>query len=380
MPSRIGQTLGAVVALAVATSPSVARAEDDIRISIISGKAQITLEGTDLAVFDGDSGERVAFGKGKTKVVTRRAGGGVKVSGDGLTQEGELTAGKLIFEAGSSGVRADGRLFLGRISIVPDGQRAVAAINRVPMETYLLGIVGAEMSPLWPIEALKAQAVAARTYALQRRMMMRAANKPYDLESTVLSQVYLGAERISPPVVEAVSATRGEVLGYKHRLVEALFHSTCGGRTTSARQVFGRDIDYLTSQPCPWCADSNNYRWKISLPLAQIGERLKSAGIVGAKLTGLDRPGGKGAVKLALGKREASISAKALRAAVGYSVILSEQFVARTRGKEVELEGKGFGHGVGMCQWGARGQAAAGWSYKEILTHYYKGARVMRAY
>ena len=167
--------------------------------------------------------------------------------------------------------------------------RGLLAINRLPLETYLLGIVGSEMSPAWPIEALKAQAVAARTYAMQRRMMMRAANKRYDLASSVLSQVYKGAERIRPSVIRAVKETRGEVLAYSHSLVEALFHSTCGGKTVAAHEAFGHRVPYLKPKTCQWCRPSSRYRWRVALPIDEVSKRLRRAGLVASSLTRLER-------------------------------------------------------------------------------------------
>src|SRR4029077_10764001 len=120
------------------------------------------------------------------------------------------------------------------------------------------------------LEALKAQAVAARTYALQRRMMMRAANKAYDLESSVISQVYKGADRIRPSVIQAVKETRGEVMSFHHGLVEALFHSTCGGKTSSALAAFGRAVPYLIPKPCRWCRDSARHRWHLDVPIKEL--------------------------------------------------------------------------------------------------------------
>jgi stage II sporulation protein D len=211
-------------------------------------------------------------------------------------------------------------------------------------------------------------------------MMMRAANQPYDLDSSVLSQVYLGAERIRPSVVEAVESTRGEVMAFHHRLVEALFHSTCGGNTVSAMAEFGRSVPYLTPRHCGFCNDSSSYRWTMKLDLREISRRLLEAHLTTGKLERFERDRADAPIAIRLGKKRDTLSAKAVRVALGYSVLLSDRFTAQTKGGQVLFEGLGFGHGVGLCQWGARGLAVRGHDYRDILSHYYLGADVKRIY
>jgi len=363
-----------LLAVLAALLPRAARAEEEVRIAIVAGKAKVRVAATKLAVYDGDSGDRVYWSEDGTA--------DVRATPTGVEIEGKARGRRLIVE-GEPGVRVEGRLYLGRIAVEREaGGKTVIAINRLPLETYLLGIVGSEMSPEWPAEALKAQAVAARTYALQRRMMMRAADKPYDLESTVLSQVYEGAERIRPTVVAAVVATRGEVISYKHRLAEALFHSTCGGTTVSAREAFGNSVPYLVPQKCKWCNQSNKYRWSLALTLDKVTKALRASKLIGPKATvdALSRKDPSGPVLVTIGKKQEKLSAKAVRASLGYMVVLSDRFTATSGKKDTALEGMGFGHGVGMCQWGAKGLSDRGMSHKEILEHYYSGAEVKRIY
>jgi stage II sporulation protein D len=374
MGRRSNRAAGLLLAL---LAPGSALAEEEVRISIAAGRARLTVEAEQLAVYDADRAERLGWAPGVGKLVLTPSRGRLGAQG---TPKLTSRAGPkgLILEA-PRGVRVDGRLYLGRIEVdlEPTG-RSLIATNRLPIETYLLGIVGSEMSPSWPLESLKAQAVAARTYALQRRMMMRAANRSYDLESTVLSQVYQGADRIRPSVVTAVAATRGEVIAFHHRLTEALFHSTCGGRTVSARDAFGSSVPYLTAQSCGFCADSNHYRWKLKLGLDKLSKQLASAGLIRGKIDRLETT--RSGLEVWQGKTRRRLSAKKVRAALGYMVVLSDRFSAKTQGKEVAFEGKGFGHGVGMCQWGARGRADRGLDYRQILQHYYAGAEVKRIY
>ena len=256
------------VCLAV-TSGSAARAEDEVRIAITTGVAKLTIAGDDVRVFDGDVGDLLASTKGQSVVDVRAVASEVVIGGRGLefAPDRPRAARRMIFEA-KDGLRVGRRSFIGRVAVSLDPKsKKLIAINRLGVETYLLGIVGSEMSARWPPEALKAQAVAARSYALHRRMKMRAANRPYDLQTTVLSQVYGGAKNIAETVKAAVEGTRGEVISFNHRMVEALFHSTCGGRTVSAQSVFGGKVPYLQPRICRWCKPSSLHRWKVEVPL-----------------------------------------------------------------------------------------------------------------
>jgi stage II sporulation protein D len=346
--------------------PATALAEEEVRIAIVSGEPKIALAGKQLALFDADTGDRIA--SGSCTVVPAK----------GSVLAGKTKVKRLLAEA-VGGVHVGSGVYLGRVEIEAEGG-GLSAINRLPLETYLLGIVGSEMSPEWPLEALKAQAVAARTYAMQRRMMMRAANRSYDLESSVISQVYKGAEKIRPAVIQAVKATRGEVMSYRHGLAEALFHSTCGGKTSSAEAAFGRPVPYLVSEPCRWCRESTRHSWKVSVSLHDLSQMLESARITRTKLKSFERKDGASAVSVHEKNGAKAVSPRAIRQAMGYTVLYSEHFTAKTKGSTVQIQGSGFGHGVGMCQWGARGLALEGKGYQEILEHYYKGIRVQRIY
>lgn len=350
-------------------------AEEEVRISLSSKQTQVSLEARGLAVFDLKSGERLAFSAGSAKLQVARRGAGVALAG--LVERAGLSG--VVVES-EAGLRVNGRLYLGRVTVRPDAQRGLEVVNRLPLETYLLGIVGSEMNPSWPIEALRAQAVAARTYAMERRMKMRAANKPFDMDATVLSQVYTGAERITDSVVEAVRSTRGEVLAHRYMLVEALFHSTCGGRTAAAGAVFHQHVPYLVSQRCDWCKESNRHRWSIEMSLEEVSRRLNKAGLVKGAVTRFSRSRTRAPIEVVAAGAKKVLHARDVRAALGYGDLYSQEFSAETKAGKVRFSGQGFGHRVGMCQWGAKGLADRGSSYREILSHYYSGARVKRIY
>jgi stage II sporulation protein D len=150
----------------------------------------------------------------------------------------------------------DGRQYRGKLEMAVHGG-ALRVVNFAPLESYLEGVVANEMPHTWPLEALKAQAVAARTYALANLVK----GKPYDLYSDVRSQVYAGVAGEQPRTSEAVRATAGEVVLYDGRLATTYYFSTSGGRTASAEDVFGSAVPYLVSKPDPWDKPSPHHSW-----------------------------------------------------------------------------------------------------------------------
>ena len=357
------------------TSGGSVWAEQEVRISLSSNQTKVSFSAEGLAVFELATGERLGFGRGTARLSVERRGGRLNLSG-AVEKKG---LGGVVVES-ENGLRVDGRLFLGRVTVRPDARSGLEVVNRLPLETYLLGIVGSEMNPSWPIEALRAQAVAARTYAMDRRMKMRAANKPFDMDATVLSQVYTGAERITDSVISAVESTRGEVLSHRYMLVEALFHSTCGGHTAPAGSVFNHHVPYLLGRACAWCKESNRYRWSIEMKLDEVSKRLQRAGLVKGAVKSFNRARLRAPIEVVVGSSKKVLHAREVRAALGYGELYSQEFSAETRGGAVRFSGRGFGHRVGMCQWGAKGLADRGSTYKEILSHYYADSRVKRIY
>ncbi len=248
-------------------------------------------------------------------------------------------------------------------------------INVLPLEEYLVGVVGAEMPPAFPLEALKAQAVAARTYALRKKL--DAADASTHLGTGVLHQVYRGLSRHDEKVRQAVEATRGEILTFDLEPIEAYFHASCGGRTESGQAALGRDLPYLQPVACP-CEKLALNKWELSVS----GTDLKALfGIPEGSSLGIAARSGTGRVRtLSLGSNR-FLDAVELRQKLGYDRLKSLWFgLERGNAGGIKLSGKGHGHGAGMCQWGARAYAAQGRGYREILLHYYPGVEVQQLY
>ena len=313
------------------------------------------------------------------------------------------------------------RRYRGTLLLRAQGE-GLQAINRLPLESYLTGVVGSEMPDSWPLAALRAQAVASRTYALQQLRP----TAPYDLKATVASQVYKGLESESAPVREAVTSTRAQVLMYGEQLINAVFHSSSGGLTENSGDLWSRQLPYLVSVP-DVDGGSPVSRWeKTFTPEAlrqafqEIGgaitiqplERSKTGRVRRAKVIG---PGGElvlsgGALRERLGLRSTlvnfrfepagrdggaeaipptlpppppvdQVEAQAARAGVVAPSAFSAPspvatLLPSTSGLRLVVEGRGFGHGVGLSQWGAYALALRGKSHEEILRHYYRGAEL----
>ncbi len=248
-------------------------------------------------------------------------------------------------------------------------------INVVSLEDYLAAVLGSEMPRSFPEEALKAQAVAARTYALHKKL--EAYGQPFHLGSSVLHQVYGGVAREDPRTKAAVEATRGEVLTWELQPIEAYFHASCGGRTEEGLHALGRDLPYLPAVSCP-CASLPQSRWEATVPLSELSRAFGGKKVHELQIQGRTRTGRVSRVATEGGR---SVDGVAFRARVGYGRIRSLHFEVKPKGRDaLHFSGRGFGHGAGLCQWGAKALADGGSGYTQILGHYYPGTELQTLY
>jgi stage II sporulation protein D len=254
--------------------------------------------------------------------------------------------------------------------------RQVHVINRVGLEAYVAGTLGREVYTTWHPEMLKAQAVVARTYVLHQ--MDRNRDNGFDVEAGTNHQVYGGYDAETVSVRSATRATRGQYLSYRRKPILAAFHSASGGRTASAEEVWGERVPYLRSIVVENEEDSPDTYWRVSFSRTTLRRALAPAGIQVGPIQ-----------KVAVSKRSASgralrvqvkgtrgmqaMEARALRDALGQSVVRSTLFKIRLSGDDVIFVGSGHGHGVGMSQWGAQAMAQSGAGYREILERFYPG-------
>jgi stage II sporulation protein D len=270
-------------------------------------------------------------------------------------------------------------------------KRQLTAVNELDLERYLQGVITSEMRPHWPPEALMAQAVVARTYALYEILNGYVRSKRgFDVFDDDNSQLYRGIAGESPESEAAARATSGLVLRWQGRPFKAFYQNTCGGRTEAAKTVFlEQDIPPLAGTECAHCGRSKHFRWRIEVPKASLAAKLfgpKAPGPV-AEMRVLEKaPGGLVLKAVArIGGRtpaEKTMTGKELRSAVDPAKFKSLAFDVTDGGGSFIFEGRGWGHLVGLCQEGARGFAedVPGATFRQILDYYYPGAVAGRIY
>ncbi len=364
------------VVLACGLLPRAAGALETMRIHV--GDAQeLALSARGLAVGqDQDDATYAPLEPARARVVLERG----RLHVDGAAWPEPQVRFRALAEDGSDAgvpgetpIRVLGHRVRGDV-VVRAHRGKLQVINVIALEDYLAAVLGSEMPPAFPEQALRAQAVAARTYALHKKLA--ALGQPFHLGNSVLHQVYGGVGSEDPRTRAAVEATRGEVLTWELQPIEAYFHASCGGRTEEGAQALGRDLPYLTSVTCP-CSALPQSRWEATVPHAELAEALGGPPgkwtVRGRTRTGrathLVHEGGR------------SVDAVTFRARAGYGRIRSLAFEIAPAGRgAMRFTGRGFGHGAGFCQWGAKALADQGRAYTEILAHYYPGTDLQTLY
>jgi stage II sporulation protein D len=347
---------------------NAATLDETIRIAIVKSASEVTVAGDGLLV----TNER-----GDALVISLPAT--VRAVNDGLQVEGKVFR-KLSFSA-SSAVYVNNKPYRGLAELVV-ADKGILVVNQLPLEEYLVGLINCEISSAWPIEAVKAQAIIARTYALNRKISRIAS--PYHLESSVIDQVYEGCLIEDSRARRAVSETEGEVLTFGGAVIQAFYHSSCGGRTEASENVWGTSLPYLKGVDCQYCLTSPSATtWEYRLSLKEIEERLRSSGhkvsgLYDVRAGVLNSRGRLKQVALLASRGGGMISGEQFRKAVGYGVIKSTRFTLKNVKNEISFSGSGNGHGVGLCQWGAKQRALDGFVSREILSYYYPGTELKK--
>ncbi len=309
--------------------------------------------------------------------VSRRGTLAVKAHKNGQVQVGSLVSAKpiIIEPVDGTQLEIDKVTYTGKFYALP-GKNMFNLVEFTPLENYLYGVLPYEMHPTWALEALKAQAVAARTYTL--KSIEKKADEPFDLYADVRSQMYKGSATVQNSVKKAVDQTRGQVLAYKGELFYTYYHGNCGGGTdhVSIWNQKAPHIKPLSGNNCKFDAHSKSFNFKQDIPKSSAEKFARSQGLKGslksikvAKKTGTGRASYL-ALKTSGGSK--TVLCSSFRAATGIrSCKLTKISVGTTK---VHLEGHGYGHGIGMCQDGAHGMAKQKYTYKQILKHYYPGS------
>ncbi len=288
----------------------------------------------------------------------------------------------LTIESRGGAFKVDGKTYRHAIKIWREENGTLSVVNIVGIEDYLKGVLPSEMTATWPLEALKAQAVASRTYALFKAIEKKQERSV--LSRDILSQVYGGKGAEHAATNRAVDATAGEILTYRGKIFPAYFHSTCGGKTTRADYQWRvEEHPVLQGVECSFCRSSKHYRWSSSMKIAEIQRRLRKQGVPVKEihriaLADLDASGRARVVEVEDGKNTFRINSNDFRLWMDPMHIKSTLINAVDwEGDSVRFRGKGWGHGVGLCQFGAKGLAELGYNYRQILDHYYPDAEII---
>lgn len=274
-------------------------------------------------------------------------------------------------------MRLGGREYGPVVDLLRNGE-GIAVINELPLEEYLVGVVRAEAGETWPAEALRAQAIVARTYAAHRRII--AAGRPYHLVASTAHQQYAGRVPPSSPTWDAVRETAGQVLRWEGELFPAFYHTESGGYTEDPRTVFAaRNMPALKPVVCHFSAGSPHFLWTLDLRLAQLAELLRRNGTDVGNVRAIEVTERTSSLRAALVTVRGTqglvrLRGNDLRRIVGYDTLKSTLFAVTVDREVARFAGRGYGHGVGLCQWGAKGMAEQGYTAPQILEFYYPGA------
>ena len=413
--------LASVALLATAClrpAPLTPGAEPELRVGLFAGVSQVVVGGDgELFVTDDGTGAPLgAIPAGSTwQIVADSAAGGgggggglriIKPDGSASDPHHGVSA---VNVTENHFVMVNGRRYRGRINIVRMGA-GLTVMNRVPVESYVAGVLGIELGPRRPDEfqALLAQAVVSRTFAL--RNLRRWEADGVDAWADTRDQVYAGLAGETPQVWAAVRATGGQVVRYRGELIEAYFHSTCGFSTASVDEAF------RAAQPRPYlrpvsdarggghyyCEISPRFRWRAewdgaklrailtrTLPAVMSVSEDGLQPITDVAVTRTTKSGRVGELRIVFARGDVRIAGPDVRGVLrpdadqllqsnAFQLFVTHEGDGRV--SRLVAAGAGSGHGVGLCQWGAIGRARAGQQYREILGTYYPGTKVERLY
>ena len=377
-------TLAILIAAALPAAPA-AQGADVVRVRILAASSvrTATIRAHDGAVLLRGDGRLLGTLEPGETVTVRASGGRIALRGAGIDADAgavEAAAGQGAFTGVESGNTR--RRYAGSVRVTTGSGRSsgLLLVNTVPTEEYVASVVAGEY-PFPEIEGIKAQAVLARTYAIHRRGRLG----DHDVVDSVMDQVYPGAGAATALTRRAADETRGEVLAYDGAIAEVYYSSSNGGHTAFNDAVWGRSpLPYLRGRPDPYDASPDS-RWTARISARRLHDAL--SGRFGGRVSDVEvisrSPDGRAHWMRLHGARRDRVSGQEFRMltiqALGGRVVRSTLFDMHRAGDEYVFEGRGWGHGVGLSQYGARAQAREGRSYREILSFYFAGATITPA-
>jgi stage II sporulation protein D len=364
---RATAVLGAAACLLVTAGS--APASGLIRVAVMDSARAVELRGVDIEVTELGACVRCPSGPRRLALVRATAAadgvdvGGARAGGFRLRSERPLVL--------------NGREYPSPLDLLKSGDGLVV-VNEVPLEDYLVGVLRAEVGDKWPHEALRAQAIVARTYAAYHRVL--GAGKAYHIVASTAHQQYAGRVPPTSPLWAAARETIGQVLLWEGELFPAFYHTESGGYTEDPRTVFAaRNMPALKPVRCEFSAGSPHFYWSLDLKLTDLAEILRRNAVNVGGVSAIDvserTPSLRAATVTVHGTRgSVRLRGNDFRRMIGYDTFKSTLFAVAVDAAWARFSGRGYGHGVGMCQWGAKGMAELGRTAPQILEFYYPGA------
>jgi stage II sporulation protein D len=278
--------------------------------------------------------------------------------------------------------------YQGELQLLSDSQsKSCDLVNSIPLEAYITTLLAKEMHGSWPVEALKAQAVAARTYAFER-LRKPISSRLYDLESSEKDQVSGSFFDATENTLRASKETEGEILiGPTGKISPAFFHSKCGGKTLRPDQVWGGVEEGYRSVNCTFCQKTGMKDWngkirntKLVGMIDRVLKKYYSDNIGDSNIKIMPDSMANSELRLYAGDRLHIVKKSYLRNLAGREVLPSNNFIMSMKNDQVHVEGQGYGHGVGLCQLGALELAKRGYDYRQILSFYFPRHKIKTAY
>jgi len=391
-----------------------------IRVGLLSNQDSVLISAdTNFSILDGETGQLVTALVAGEKATITVLGNDITINGKVVKTEKINTL--MVQFKGDHYIQVNKKQYRGTIDIhLTRGKTGMTIVNRLPLEQYLYGVIAREMSPTWHLEALKAQSVASRTYALYN--LNKHQGDEYDVWATTSNQVYGGRESEVPQVIKAVDDTAGQVIMSQGKVISAYFHSSSGGYTENSENVWGGYEPYLRGN-VDYDQNSPQYQWEkqltvneltaimakagykigtikvielapltsppMSIPERGVSGRVKVMQLIGS--TGSTQVSGE-EIRKVLGLKSALFDVHVMESNLsplhGQGSIINKPGIHQMSGRPSEtilISGFGWGHGLGLSQWGAKAMAEQGPQgdstyFKEILKHYYQGTTIKKVF
>jgi stage II sporulation protein D len=354
------------------SSGSTTRSE--IRVALMEGVPAVKIGGSEHVTIRMQPGGRTVYSgtPGASAVEIRHHSRGLLVR-DTRYDADELEA----RIDGNTGLEVNGRPYRGRVTVLRN-RDDLTVVNTLPIEQYVRSVVPGEMLASFPEEALEAQAIVVRSFAAYHVRLN--ATRPSDIPATRI--VYKGMSVENPRTTKAVDATRGLVLSYGGQVMLPYFCTCCGGYTEYAENVWSSEHGVTPPVRCPYCKDTPKYNWQATFSGLELGRRLAPLGVgkvLSIRVVKRSRAGRRVTQLRVTGSEKSElVRINRFRLLVGPDELRSGLFDLKVEDGKFVFTGHGWGHGVGMCQWGAKVMGDKGKSYREILGFYFPGAKLKR--